>query len=379
MHCSNTTTPFVATQIVAALLFFLIGPAMAESRGYVISWLATATYNDYKINCPLNKNGGLTELNIRQVVGLGYSLAEAKAIVEKSGVALSTDFENRIIANLKVNGKPASIYNYPDATEDPQIETVVGPFAYGFNLGGREERSKFEDPDTHEKVDNQLWRAVGCTDSFRATPPMLPYAEEIGWNLLIDTAPAYTMQISGEDLNRDGKVTVTIDRAIQHPERDATGRVMADATYVIDPTPAFHNVLQGEIKAGALTITPKDFYLKGESPFYIEIALRNAHMRFSVDANGKLIGYWGGYLNWRNWIYMYTSRPGSSADVIGMYHALKKMADAAPASKDGQNQEISATYRIEALPAYLANIKGEIVAMPFGGRAATETAIASSQ
>jgi len=31
------------------------------------------------------------------------------------------------------------------------------------------------------------------------------------------------------------------------------------------------------------------------------------------------------------------------------------------------------------IPAYLANIKGEIVAVPFGGRTATETAIASSQ
>jgi len=360
-------------------LFLLGDAALAETRGYVISWLATATYNDYKTNCPLGKNGGLTELNIRQVVDLGYSQQEATDIVAKSGVALSTDFENRIIANLKINGKPASIYNYPDATDDPQIETVVGRYAYGFDLGGKNASDKFEDPDTHDRVDNQLWRAVGCTDSFRASPPMQPYAEEIAWALMVDTAPAYTMQISGENLDRDGKVTVTIDRAIQHPERDATGKVMSDATYVIDSTPTSHNVLDGELKGGILMVDPKNIYLKGESPFYIEIALRNAHMRFANDANGKLIGYWGGYLNWKNWIYMYTSRPGSSADVIGMYHALKKMADAAPDEKTGQNQEISATFRIEALPAYLANMDGKIVALPFGGSDASTAAVAATK
>jgi len=51
-------------------------------------------------------------------------------------------------------------------------------------------------------------------------------------------------------------VTITLDRVFQHLERDASGGIMSDSTYVIDPSPKSHNVLAGEIKDGVLRITP---------------------------------------------------------------------------------------------------------------------------
>jgi hypothetical protein len=356
----------VSGAALAVVVSIAASPLRAETRGYVISWFATATYiRDFKENCPNDRNKGRTELDIRRLTEIGYTREQATRIVGTGTVTLSAQYESRIATNaLQANGRHVSIYNYPDATKDPNIETVTGKYAYGFDLGGTNAAAKFEDPDTHGKVDNQLWRAVGCTESFNKVPPGKPYPEELSWNLMIDSAPAWTMQISGSDLSKDGPVTVTLDRATQHLERDANGDVEADGTYIIEPHSTSHNVLRGEIKDGVLTITPSNLYLQGELPFYFEIALRDAHMRIQAGPEGKLVGYWGGYLNWRNYMYMYTSRPPNGADSIGLFWAVKKMADSNPDPKTGENRDISGTFRMEALPAYLAQVDGKIVALP---------------
>jgi len=363
LFLNRIATLAAVTAITPALLAATPAEAL-ETRGYIISWFATATnVVDFKANCPLDKNGGQVKLNTRQLMEIGYTEAEAIKIVENSGAQLTSEYTQRITVNAKVNGQNVPIYNYPEATQDPNIETVVGKHAYGFDLDGKSSDSEFIDPDTGGRVDNQLWRAVGCLDSFRAVPPSKPYPEDLSWNLMIDSAPGWSMQLVGEDLSKDGPVTVILDRLTQHLQRDATGNVLSNATYIIESDSRSHNELKGQLKDGKLVIEPKDIYLEAEHPFYFEIALRNAHMRFDVKPE-KVVGYWGGYLNWKDYVYMYTSRPANGADSIGMYHALKKMADAVPDPKTGQNQFISGTFRMEAIPAYLADESGKIVASP---------------
>src|SRR5690606_13566871 len=92
------------------------------------------------------------------------------------------------------------------------------------------------------------------------------------------------------------------------------------------------------------------------------IALRNTHMRLKLEENGKLTGLWGGIQDWRRWIYMYTARPANNADTLGIFHAVKKMADFDPDPATGENRAISTAYRMEAVPAYLAQADGTIVA-----------------
>jgi hypothetical protein len=358
---SATGAAAVAVWIAIPLLTIAV-PARAETWGYVISWFATATnVGDFRENCPLNRNGGGLNLRIRELVDIGYSKEDATRMANDPALRLP-GLRERIVNRAVVNGRHVSVYNYPDAVPDPDIETVAGHYAYGFDLGGPQDQ-KFEDPETHQKIDNQLWRAVGCTESFRATPPMMPYPEELSWNAMTDSAPAWTLQISGADLRRDGPVTITLDRALQHLERDATGAIAADSTYVVDPSPRSHNVLRGQIKDGVLTIEPHDIYLEAEMPYYFDIALRGTHMRFQSEP-AKLVAYWGGYINWKNFAYMYTARPASGADSIGIYHALKKMADADRDPVTGQNRSISTAYRMEAVPAFIAVENGSIVAQP---------------
>ncbi len=269
-----------------------------------------------------------------------------------------------------VNGKPVIALAYPEALqEDPNIETVVGKYAYGFDLGGPE-ANKFIDPETHEKVDDQLFRAVGCSNSFQSPPPLLPYSEGLAWNAAIDTAPGWAIQITGADLSKDGPVTITLDRTLRHLDRDAQNNVRVNGSYVLDPDVRSHNVLHGEIKDGMLTIKPANVYLEGTLPFYTQIDLKNAHMRFHSGANGNLLSYWGGYTDWHRWVYMTAARP-PNADPVGWYQAMKKLADADPDPVTGTKRLISTTWRVEAVPAFLMTENGKILATatvaPLGG------------
>ncbi len=358
--------------IVAPALLTLCLPspqALAETRGYVISWFATATYiENLKEACPDGRNGTIVDMHIRDIQSLGYTKEQATAFMnstkdpENKPRELADKYRNSAV----VNGKNVSIYSYPDAAQDPNMETVSGKYAYGFDLGGKNETSKFADPETSAKIDNQLWRAVGCEHSYLVRPPLMPYPEEVAWNIFIDSAPAWSLQITGEDLSKDGPVTVTLDRTTQHLERDAAAYVLAGTTYIVEASQRSHNVLKGEIKNGMLTITPQNVYLEGEMPHYAEIDLINAHMRLKLEPDGKLVGYWGGYLDWQRYAYMIMTRPGNDADHIGIYWALKKMADADPDPVKGQNRRISGTFRVEAVPAFLTDTKGRIIATPMG-------------
>lgn len=338
-----------------------LSPAHAETRGYVISWFGTATHvADFKSSCPQNKNGGGAEWMIRDIISLGYSPAQAAKLAE--GGDVTGPLRDKLATRAVVNGKNVSIYNYPDAVPDPNIETVSGKYAYGFDLGGTNPAAKFIDPETGEKVDNQLWRAIGCTSAFRAEPPAMPFPEEVSWNAMVETSPGWSMMLTADDFSKDGKVTITLDRITHHLERDAAGNIMSGASYVIEPSPKSHNVLEGQIENGVITIKPTNIYLQAEMPFYPEMALRNAHMRIKLQPDGELVGYWGGYFSRQRFSYMMTSRPGHGADALGIYHAVKKMADASPDPRTGQNEEISSTWRMQAVPAFLSTVDGKLIA-----------------
>lgn len=325
-----------------ALLAFASSPASADTRGYVISWFATATNNpDFVQNCPLESKD---PNRVKFIFGMGLTAEGGRGRY-----------------HAFVDGKAVPPLNYPDAAkEGADWEPVAGKYAYGFDLGGPE-ANKFIDPDTHEKVDNQLWRALGCNFIFQATPPRAPYFQEEAWMNFIDSSPGWAIEISGADLSKDGPVTVTLDRTLRHPERDALGGLRSDVTYVIDPAARSHNVLSGEIRGGVLTIQPAAIYLEGDMTWYSEIDLKDAHMRLHSEP-GKLVGYWGGYTDWHRWAYQCTSRPASECDGVGFYRALEKFADSDPDPRTGMKRSISTTWRLEAVPVFLATTDGKVVA-----------------
>ena len=77
------------------------------------------------------------------------------------------------------------------------------------------------DPETHTAVDNQWWRAVGCEWTFHEAYPTPPYSEDGTIQAMSESQPGWAIQISGDDLSKDGKVTLTVARTTQHLEVDA--------------------------------------------------------------------------------------------------------------------------------------------------------------
>ena len=136
--------------------------ARAETRGYVISMIHTATYAN-EDTCPSGGNGDTVDIRTRRLLGAGFGEEAALRIIGNGGV---DDDGNRVdITRLHGssaeaggqpwNGQPVSPGNVPALSADPGIESAQGRFAYGFDLDGEVSPDDFEDPDSHERgVDN---------------------------------------------------------------------------------------------------------------------------------------------------------------------------------------------------------------------------------
>ena len=346
-----------------------------ETRGFVVSWFHTATHAP-EGNCPGGGNPGGDALLERTLVqDLGYSKEEARRIATLGSLLsqiepeLANKVKHQIHNRGKIDGKPASIFNYPMSVPDPNIETAQGRFMYGFNLDRDVDPTDFENPETHEQgIDNALFRAIGCFKEFNISLPNRPFYEQVMWDTVVDLMPAWTISVSAEDFSKDGPAKVIFDQAYTNLKRDALGNILADATYVIKPNTRSHNVLQGEIKNGVITIEPSNFFLEGESPILTEVELKQAQLSLELQPDGGLTGYIGGYIDWHEYFYQYSSNGGQIAevdgtDLPGMYYALKKFADAYPDPLTGQNILISAAFRLEAVPVYLADANGSVTAV----------------
>ena len=340
---------------------------LAETRGYVISMVHTATWANAD-TCPQGDNGGLTDLKVRRLVGRGFSEEEARAILAGGGVDADG---NRvpIRALPRLNGREVDPGNVPVLVSDPQVRTARGRFAHGFNLNGVVEPDAFEDPVSGELgVDNQMWRALGCFEVYQVRRPVRPYNEDIAWDTALDAMPAWLMSVTGDDLDADGDVTVTFDRSLNVAMRDARVGVLSGATYVVDPDPRSHSVFAGRIEDGVLTIEPGDFSIQGESQFYAILRFTGTRLRLEMAGDGSASGIIGGYQPWRDYFHYLAIRGEENAqvDLPGVYYAMKRLADAVPDPETGENTAISAAYFLEAVPAFHASLAGEVVAEAVG-------------
>jgi hypothetical protein len=358
----------LSAAVIASLATALVSTATAESRGYAISLIYTASYSD-KDNCPRGGNGGPPEMKMRILQGRGYTKEQAFKIVANDDVdekGQRINFRDR----GTMDGQPANVQNFPLSYPDPQIETAQGRYAYGFNLDGKVGGNSFEDPETNEKgVDNQMWRVLGCFSNYMVRRPVIPYNESIVWDTAMDSMPAWLMSISGEDLGKDGPVTVTFDRALNVLMRDAKGAVLPGSSYTIDQDPRSHSVFKGQLKNGQVMVEPANFFMQGESQFYAVLRLNDAKVRLTLRPNGTVSGVLGGYQPWRDYYYYLAIRGENDGlvDLPGAYYAMRRLADADPDPTTGENRAISAAYYIEAAPVFQTTLDGKVTSTAFLG------------
>src|SRR6202012_214254 len=101
------------------------------------------------------------------------------------------------------------------------------------------------------------------------------------------------------DFTKDGDVTITFDRALEHLRSNIDGSPKSDVTYRIDPDPRSHNVLHGQIKGGVITLPQPAQLRLLENPLVApELKLTALHLRLTLKPDGTLAGFLGGYQPW---------------------------------------------------------------------------------
>jgi hypothetical protein len=347
---------------LATLALFALSCSTAsalETRSYVIGWFTQAN-NSQDNDCPGGLNPDVTEAYRLELEALGKSKPEIERLMlgwqdKGMGSELADLASNR----GRIDGKPVNAYANPEAAADLNFKQMPGKLGYGFNLDDRQTAEDFQDPQTHEQgVDNQLFRALGCIRTFRGTPTNRPTYSTWLWTMLKNSMPAWLISISGDNLDKDGEVTITFDRALERRASNTNGEARPHMTFRVDADPRSHHVFRGQIRNGEITITEHgNLRLLKDTLSYPELNLQRTHLRLAMKPDGSLDGILGGYQPWRE-IYFAFALGGFNAEVcitgdsIAIYYLLKKAADFDPDSS-GQNRAISASYRIEAVPAFV--------------------------
>jgi len=357
-------------RLPSALLLGMVGlglgtTALADSRQYVVSWYAQATYSNDQ-DCSGGVHPEVEELYLRYARLMGSSEAQIKDWRAKLMAGEDVrDLYELIMNRGRIDGQPANPYTHPASVVDLKLPGLDGKFAYGFDLDGKgaDDPDGFEDPQTHERgVDHQLYRAFGCARAFRGSLESRPTYYAWAWGQLKDSQPAWLITVSGEDLSKDGPVTVSIDRALEHLRSNSDGTPRFDMAYRIDPDPRSRNTFRGELKGGVVTLIEHGTLRLLQNPLVApELRLSNVHLRLTLNTDRTARGFMGGYQPWHP-IYWGIAGVGFggeqqvTGDIPGYYHLMKRYADADPDPVTGQNRAISVTYYLEAVPAFVAPV-----------------------
>lgn len=251
----------------------------------------------------------------------------------------------------------------PTATPDGFVfYEAGGKLAYGLNLDGKVGPNDFSSPDGETGIDNQLYRALGCIIGFRG-PDGVEYIFE---NKAIAQSRYNRLmfELTGVDsLTNDPDVTVTIYRGLDRLLTDATGnKVMPGGSQRIDTRWGAKLVRQakGKIVNGVLTTEPLDDLVipwmnLGVPTFQI---VRDMRLKFNLTATSAQ-GLIGGYVDVDTW-YTQLIRNDSTHHLsngqisgISLYKALRRLADAYPDQKTGENTAISAALNAKLVQVYI--------------------------
>ncbi|MGE0282965.1 MAG: hypothetical protein AB7P20_20440 [Rhizobiaceae bacterium] len=319
-------------------------------------------------DCSKGVNPKIKEQYELNLAALGYSQKQIAALMENfvEGVGGEGGESVRsLMANRgRIDGKPVNAYIYPMAVADPKLNPMDGKYAHGFNLDGVGATStSLVDPETLETgVDHQLARVLGCIEPMRGKLKESTAFWLYWWVAIKDSTPAWTITISGDDLSKDGPITISFGRAMEAVIYNRDGSPRQAMTYRADPDPRVNNnTYKAQIRDGVITVTEHGkFRAINDQLLFPKMSLDNFHARLKILPNGLLEGIMGGYQPIEEIYFAMssgnsTSEEGFGADWAGIYHLLRRLADAAP-DENGQNWSISTAYFLQAAPAFVMQL-----------------------
>ncbi|NML05820.1 hypothetical protein [Sphingomonas sp. G-3-2-10] len=337
----------------------LAAPANGE-MGFILTAFAPAIHQGDE-DCPEGLAGTVSE-----------NYLQSQPPAERARLSLKEnepEFTRRWKASV-AGPNNTNICSNPELFDRPLQKTVQGKVAYGLDLDGGNASDgcshvEFTGVDGRAGVDNQAYRAMGCTRTYRGIDGK---GGDIvrGWNNLLATGEqSIVLLLRGVDsLVNDDNVEIIFATTDDRPVLDSKRGFIPGASFSVSENPRWRNVLRGRIVDGVLTSDPGEVRLtqrvgqggiRGKNAEYHFLRSR-FELRFQPD--GTVKGLFGGYQPYRT-VIQGTILGGLGAgetagiDCPAQYATLKKLADGIRDPKTGQCTAISSAMDVSAVPAFV--------------------------
>ena len=255
----------------------VVAPAMAETSinqlpappvngvmGFVVHHFVYSVIQG-KDACPQGP-----ALKNREIFLGGLDPAERERLEKKEHEA---EFGQRWIASMSRPDGSNICSQYSQFPDRPHVRQVQSPIAWGLNLDGDEgdgsgnsegcAHETFTSPDGEKGIDNQAYRAMGCTLEWRGVDGGQGDIVRGYDGFLASGEFTQAILLRGVDsLVNDDNVEVIYGNTPDRPMVDSAGKFIHGASFTIsDKAPRERNVLRGRIVNGVLMTQPQDIKL----------------------------------------------------------------------------------------------------------------------
>lgn len=269
-----------------------------------------------------------------------------------------------------------NVCSNPEMFDRPPIPSVQSKLSEGMDLDGGDpgqscEHEAFSTPRGETGIDNQEYRAMGCTLEWRGLDGT--GGDQLFGSQQFHASGEWTqvMILRGVDsLENDPDVEVVYGNTPDRPLQDTNRKFLPGASFTLsDTAPRHRNALKGRIVNRVLTTEPKDILLtqtwgqggardiRGTRTAF---DLRRGRLRLEFQPDGTLRGMVGGYKPLFD-VFSAQALGGAGTALVGgmdcsAYLAtLRKFADGIRNPKTGKCEGVSSAIEIQAVPAFVAD------------------------
>ena len=247
--------------------------------------------------------------------------------------------------------------DFPSLAEG--FRTYDGPVAPGIDLDGKVGKEDFAGLDGKKGVDNQLWRAVGCVQSFRENGD----PEHARKTFVSARAPTLIELRGVDNLQNDPDVRVHIYGGADPVTRDGRNEALAKASFKLDGDPSLRSSTRGKIVNGVLTTDPVDVRLNYKEQIVdAPRVVRAARIRAELKPDGAIEGNFYGYYDLASYWSSIEQMTQNGANLTGVScpgvkRAIDRLADGYKDKKTGRYTAISSAFNFYGVRAFIVQPK----------------------